>query len=37
MPLYRHPRQRQRWGDTQVHPVKEWGAFHISKHVGVLV
>jgi hypothetical protein len=25
MPLYRHPRQRQRWGDTQVHPVKEWG------------
>jgi hypothetical protein len=27
MPLYRHPRQRQRWGDTQVHPVKEWGAY----------
>jgi hypothetical protein len=27
MPLYRHPRQRQRWGDTQVHPVKEWGTF----------
>jgi hypothetical protein len=25
MPLYRHPKQRQRWGDTQIHPVKEWG------------
>ena len=25
MPLYVHPKQRQRWGDTQVHPVKNWG------------
>ena len=25
MPLYSHPQQRQRWGDTQLHPHTNWG------------
>ena len=25
MPLYSHPKQRQRWGDTQLHPHTNWG------------
>ena len=25
MPLFTHPHQRQRWGDSQLHPHKNWG------------
>ena len=25
MPIYRPPRQRQRWGDQQYHPHTNWG------------
>ncbi|GKY93844.1 hypothetical protein MPSEU_000351300 [Mayamaea pseudoterrestris] len=25
MPLFTHPQQRQRWGDSQLHPHKNWG------------
>lgn len=25
MPVFSHPKQRQRWGDTQLHPHTNWG------------
>jgi hypothetical protein len=25
MPLFSRPKQRQRWGDNQVHPHTDWG------------
>lgn len=27
MPLYSFPKQRQRWGDTQLHPHTNWGTY----------